>query len=1282
MDKFDLREYLYNNPLYSVSLEEKDLKDALILVKELNLDIHNVTLNEGLKDFVNNLKSKLKDLKPTERLLATLFAKIKKGLPKEVDIKKFLTNLNRWAKENKGNITDETLKNFLSTQDSKELNEIILSDTASKIGSWFLLTLKTTALVLSLLTPATAQSSIDGSEQDIKKVEISAEDSGDSLEGGDSINSEDVAKELKVQDKIQTAISPDSDSGPNSVKISFNTGEFKANTDSFGSDIFKMLENDLKNTNNIGEDGEGYSIDLKHFGNISNTPGSQDDNPDGPDETGLGDKRNQVAKEGAEKGVKEFLKKYPKAKVKIVDGGTNVSNPGNEVDTDSSEAKAKQTSVVKITNKKTPQEDTDEEDSKPVSSPEDLTAFYADKPIYNGSRYMSILFHILPRITDRESFESVIKTIGIKKGEVISDSFIKRKLAELEKKKSEKGANKEEIDNAIKTLYWARSSKKAPSTLLNQLKKLANTDPKLKGKIGDRQKYILTQPGKAGQAAVLRGTGDEMGDKQNIGPQIGTSKKGGDLMENLSLSTLLLEAQSDFNNLPFYKEDIALKNLGFLIPFYAGIWPGEDEDYIASALDVFADDSKDNSYKESFREFTKFPSLTQIVNDKYKKFDKDVSKTQDKKQEPSKDFKRKTIPASELYNKIRTTTNGQITVYWGRNKQGEKWTNLKTVKNTSLNPEKDIAQFVGPDTTINGVPMGVKSKDFDNKEDIPTEKDVKNIDKKLDSKKNLDKSLKFVNNKAELEDLLIILLAQISDEANVDSKRIKNYLLQIIQRLDDKGTPEPTTTTSTTGAQVKYDYIKEEEEEMSKDVEKIEKNLSLYKDLGPAIKKLNTKEEIIQYILRVILPELNPQFLKKPTEIKTAIRNVIKKYSQKGSLNEAFSSEESKAIYNNFLAIVNNKKRRDKLVAKHGKRAENVAYGASVNNIKRKSKESTEKEPMEKMEKLKEMVKDALSKPLSEKFTSKYDDKFDDKRKNLPDGLQKAILKKQDKLDEDLDIGHQDDEPGMLKADVYRIGKYAMELYKMLDQYNNMENEVDFPHWWQSKISKAKDLMVSAKHYLDFEMKEPQIDAMVYNTKTSLKEYVDNNFSGRNTLMRLNEPSYGGERAFDEFFPMGYDSEDEAKNTLIKYDQSPNTPMFVHVQYHEFEDPAGEKYGLHQRQFDLGVTVLTLTKLADPDNPSPQAQKDIYLGQIAVETDEYIKDLKNLNIKKRISENKIDEKLKPSMGAGAYVDDFKDSKAPQFKGKSKKKKQEMAVAAYLSAKDKKKVAEAIFNKLR
>jgi hypothetical protein len=66
----------------------------------------------------------------------------------------------------------------------------------------------------------------------------------------------------------------------------------------------------------------------------------------------------------------------------------------------------------------------------------------------------------------------------------------------------------------------------------------------------------------------------------------------------------------------------------------------------------------------------------------------------------------------------------------------------------------------------------------------------------------------------------------------------------------------------------------------------------------------------------------------------------------------------------------------------------------------------------------------------------------------------------------------------MLKSDLYHIGKYAMDLYQMVDQFEGI-GEVDFPHWWQSKIIKAKEMMSSAKHYLDFETREPEIDAMV-----------------------------------------------------------------------------------------------------------------------------------------------------------------------------------------------------------
>ena len=82
-------------------------------------------------------------------------------------------------------------------------------------------------------------------------------------------------------------------------------------------------------------------------------------------------------------------------------------------------------------------------------------------------------------------------------------------------------------------------------------------------------------------------------------------------------------------------------------------------------------------------------------------------------------------------------------------------------------------------------------------------------------------------------------------------------------------------------------------------------------------------------------------------------------------------------------------------------------------------------------------------------------------------------------LGEDLDVGHQDDEPNMLKSDLYRIVKYGMELYQMMDKYDNMPGEVDFPHWWQSKVTKAKDMIASAHHYLEGEEQVAQIDAMM-----------------------------------------------------------------------------------------------------------------------------------------------------------------------------------------------------------
>ena len=165
------------------------------------------------------------------------------------------------------------------------------------------------------------------------------------------------------------------------------------------------------------------------------------------------------------------------------------------------------------------------------------------------------------------------------------------------------------------------------------------------------------------------------------------------------------------------------------------------------------------------------------------------------------------------------------------------------------------------------------------------------------------------------------------------------------------------------------------------------------------------------------------------------------------------------------------KKNKRGLVKRYGSDAEKVMYGRATNIAKKVAESEMEKSN------LKELVRAAL---MNEKagFSKEYDDNpaLKGGQKNLPDGLQKAIIAKS--ANEDLDLGHEDNEPHMIKSELYRIGKYAMELYQMVDQFEG-EGEVDFPAWWQAKITTAKNMVSSAKHYLEFELKEPEIDAMV-----------------------------------------------------------------------------------------------------------------------------------------------------------------------------------------------------------
>ena len=106
-----------------------------------------------------------------------------------------------------------------------------------------------------------------------------------------------------------------------------------------------------------------------------------------------------------------------------------------------------------------------------------------------------------------------------------------------------------------------------------------------------------------------------------------------------------------------------------------------------------------------------------------------------------------------------------------------------------------------------------------------------------------------------------------------------------------------------------------------------------------------------------------------------------------------------------------------------------------------------------------------------------YDYSVDDAYLSIMTILKGGIAK--EGVNEDIDLGHEDNEPHMIKGELYQIGKYAMKLYATLEELEETGQEIDFPAWWQSKITTAKNMMSGARHYLDFELKEPYIDAAV-----------------------------------------------------------------------------------------------------------------------------------------------------------------------------------------------------------
>jgi hypothetical protein len=143
-------------------------------------------------------------------------------------------------------------------------------------------------------------------------------------------------------------------------------------------------------------------------------------------------------------------------------------------------------------------------------------------------------------------------------------------------------------------------------------------------------------------------------------------------------------------------------------------------------------------------------------------------------------------------------------------------------------------------------------------------------------------------------------------------------------------------------------------------------------------------------------------------------------------------------------------------------------------------------------DKIKELIQQALqvedTSTIDTGFSGRADYGEEDKALGREDELEMKGL--EESVKEDLDVGHQDDEPGMLKSELARAGKMIQMLYKAIDKYDG-QGEVDFPQWWQAKIIKANAMLDSAFDYLDGEENVAKIDAMI----DTINENVDKKYS-------------------------------------------------------------------------------------------------------------------------------------------------------------------------------------------
>ena len=240
--------------------------------------------------------------------------------------------------------------------------------------------------------------------------------------------------------------------------------------------------------------------------------------------------------------------------------------------------------------------------------------------------------------------------------------------------------------------------------------------------------------------------------------------------------------------------------------------------------------------------------------------------------------------------------------------------------------------------------------------------------------------------------------------------------------------------------------------------------------------------------------------------------------------------------------------------------------------------------------------------------------------------------------EDDLDVGHTDDEPSMLKKDLYDIITNAAKLYKQLHKYDQGDGEVDFPHWWQSKVIKAKDYIGAAQHYLEAEEKQPAIDRLALEENKINEGRGDGDAINDIIISMANEDNISTKEAAEEII-------DHITHVFIntkgkEVSESPMTMAYTKIV--KPKPKANEARDLSDIQADIDK----VKKLAPSMNKLPQDDP---------KRKGFIAKVKKLNQEKKDYEAGVHSKIKKT-GADQELDTTDEAQATGFgtgQGRSK-----------------------------